>query len=83
MNCDQTAIVCNIRYQRFNPFMPNVFSHLYQLDEPISNVWLVGWNFSFYSNFKRNSCKQTVENQNRRCVFAASDLVLHCLLVSH
>ena len=38
--------------------------------------------FHFYSIFIRNFCKQTVENLIRRRVFAASDLVLHCLLMS-
>ena len=37
--------------------------------------------FSFYSNFKRTISKQTVENLIRRSV--ASDLVLHCLPMSH
>ena len=32
------------------PFMSNVFSHLYQLDESISNLVF----FHFYSIFKRN-----------------------------
>ena len=62
--------------------MPNAFSHLYQLDEFISNFRVVGWCFSF-SNFKRNFCLQTVENLIRHHIFAASDLVLHCLPVSH
>ena len=48
-----------------NPFMPNVFCHSYQLDKSISNFRVVGWYFSF-SNFKRNFCKQTVENLIRR-----------------
>ena len=48
------------------PFMSNVFSHPYQLDESISNFRVVGWYFSFYSNFKRNFCLQTVENLIRR-----------------
>ena len=34
-----------------NPFMPNVFSHLYQLDESISNFRVVGWYFSFILKF--------------------------------
>ena len=34
--------------------------------------------FHFYSNFNRTLCKQTVEN-----LIAASDLVLHCLPMSH
>ena len=56
--------------------MPNVFSHPYQLDESISNFWLLGGIFYFNSNFKRHFCKQTVKN-------LMSDLVLHCLPVSH
>ena len=39
--------------------------------------------FIFYSNFKRNFCKQTVENLIRRLNFAASNLVLHCMPMSH
>ena len=27
----------------FNPFIPNIFSHPYQLDESISNFRVVGW----------------------------------------
>ena len=50
---------------RFKPFMPNVISNLYQLDESISIFRIVGWYFSFYSSFKRNFCKQTVENLTR------------------
>ena len=46
--------------------MPNVFFHLYQLDDSVSNFRVVGWYFSFYSNFKRNFCKQTVENLIRQ-----------------
>ena len=42
--------------------MANVFSHRYQLDESITNLGLLGGIFHFYSNFKRNFCKQTVEN---------------------
>ena len=44
------------------PFMPNVFSHPYKLDESISNFRVVGWYFSFLFKFKRNFCKQAVEN---------------------
>ena len=43
----------------FNPFKLNVFYHLNQLDESISNFRVVG---HFYAKFKRNFCKQTVEN---------------------
>ena len=61
-----------------NPFMPYGFSHLYQLDESISNLGLFGGIFHFYSNFDRTFCKETVEN-----LIAASDPVLHCLPMSH
>ena len=47
--------------------MPNVFSHPYQVDESISNFRVVGGILHFYS-FKRNFCKQTVENPIRRRV---------------
>ena len=35
----------------FNPFMPNVFSHPYQLDEFIFYLMVVGWYFSFLFKF--------------------------------
>ena len=64
--------------------MPNVFSYPYQLGQSISILGLLGGSFYFYYNFKRNFCKQTVENLIRRRVLnAASDLVLHCLPMSH
>ena len=48
-------------------FMPNVFSHPYQLDESISNFRNVGWYFFyFHLNFGRHFCKQTVENPKMR-----------------
>ena len=52
----------------FNPFMPNVLSHPYQSDDSISNLGLLGGIFHFYSNFKRNVYKQTVESLIRRRV---------------
>ena len=51
-----------------NPFIPNVFSHPYQLDESISNFRVVGWYFSFLFKYNRNFSKQTVENLIRRRV---------------
>ena len=50
------------------PFIPNVFSPPYQFDNAISIFMVVGWYFHFYSNFKRNVCKQAVENLIRRRV---------------
>ena len=62
--------------------MQNVFPRPYQLDESISN-WtspfpILGLldGIQFYSNFKRNYCKQTVENLIRR-------RILHCLPMSN
>ena len=37
-----------VRFGWFNPFMPNVFSHPYQLDESISNFRVAGVYFSFF-----------------------------------
>ena len=51
-----------------NPLLPNGFSHLYQLDESISNFRALVGSFHFYSNFKRKFFKQTVENLIRRRV---------------
>ena len=50
-----------------NQFMPNVFSHPYQLDESFSNFRVIGWYFTFL-NFKRNFCNQIVEKLIRRRV---------------
>ena len=41
------------------------------MDESISILGLVGGIFPFYSNFKRNFCKQTVENLIRRRILFA------------
>ena len=48
------------------PFIPNGISQCYKLEQSISVLRDVGWYFSFYSNFKRNFCKQTVESVIRR-----------------
>ena len=54
---------------RLSPFMPNVFSHPYQLDVSISNFeFFCFFLFFFYSIFERNFYKQTVENLIRRRV---------------
>ena len=57
----------------FNPFMLNAFIHPYQLDGSISNFRFLGGIFHFYSNFKRNLCKQIDENLIRRHI-------LRCLI---
>ena len=61
-------------------------THLCRMELPTVMKWtspfpilgLLGGIFHFYSNFKRNFCKQTVKNLIRR-----RHLVLHCLPVSH
>ena len=58
------ALQCPI----FNPFKPNGISYSYPLDQSISVLRVVGWYFSFYSNFNRTFCKQTVETLIRRRV---------------
>ena len=60
----------------------NVFSHPYQLDETISNYRVVGGVLHFYS-FKRQLCKQNSGESYQTPRFAASDMVLHCLPMSH
>ena len=49
----------------------------------ISKFRAVGSYFSYYSNFKTNSCLQTAKNKIKRRVFALSDLVFHSLPMSH
>ena len=52
-----------------NPFMPNIISHPYLLDESIYNFRVAGWYFSFIQILKET--------------FAAYDLILQCLPMSH
>ena len=59
--------------------MPNGISHCCQLDQSISILRVVGWQFYFYSIFDGTLCKQT--DQTPR--FVASDLGLRCLHISH
>ena len=53
--CHQTRLVptYSATGYNFDPFIPNGFSHLNHLDEFISNFRVVGWYFSFFSNFDR------------------------------
>ena len=49
-----TTILINNVHERKGfvyPFMSNVFSHSYQLDESIFNVRVVGWHFTFLFKF--------------------------------
>ena len=51
-----------------NPFMPMVFPPSINWTSQFPILGLLGGVFHFYSNFKRNFCKQTVENLIRGCV---------------
>ena len=63
--------------------MSNVFSHPYQLDESISNFRVVGWYFSFLFNYLKKLLFANSGEPGQTPHFAASDLVLHCLSMSH
>ena len=52
-------------YER--PFKPNVLSYPCQYDEPVSKFRGVGGFFSFFPNFNRICCKQTMKILIRRC----------------
>ena len=52
------------------------------IGQVLFNFRVVGWYCSFFSYFKRNLCLQTVDNLIKRLA-ASSDLVLHCLSMSH
>ena len=67
----------------FSPFMPNGLSHLYQLDEFISNFRFVEWYFSFVFKFLKKLLFANGGEPYQTPRFAASGLVLHCLLMSH
>ena len=67
------VLITHVQKLHFNPFILNVFSHPYQLDKSVSVLRVVGWYFSFYSNFKGNFCKQTVKILIRRHI-------LQCLI---
>ena len=63
--------------------MPNGFSHLYQLDEFISNFRVLGWYFSVLFKFKKKLLFANSGEPDQTPRFVASDLVLHYLPMSH
>ena len=63
--------------------MPNLFSHPFQMDESISNLRVVGWYFSFLFKFKKKFLQATSREPDQMPSIVASDLVLHCLPMSH
>ena len=66
-----------------NPFLQNVFSLSYQLDEFISNFRVVGRYYSFLFKFRNKLLQANSGKPDQTPHFAASDLVLHCLPMSH
>ena len=63
-------------YPSINPFMPMYFPIPINWTSPIPILRLLGGSFHLYSNFKRNFCKQTVENLIRRTFLRC--LILFC-----
>ena len=68
----------HLELSKLNPFKPNRVSHCYQLEQSIFVSIDVGWYFSFYSNFNRTFCKQTVETMIRRRILW--HLVWNCIV---
>ena len=65
------ALIEMCLYNIFLEIQPQILTYLSRMDFPTlirrtSPFLFVGWYFYFYSNFKRNFCKQTVENLIRR-----------------
>ena len=63
-----------------NPFIPNEYFHPYQLDESIS---IFGMFFPFLFEFLKTLLYANSGEPDQTPRFAASDMVLHCLLMSH
>ena len=64
--------------------MANVFSHPYQMNESISNFRVVGLYFSFlFKFFLKKNLFANSEEPDQIPRFEVSDLVLHCLPMSH
>ena len=76
------ATITDYQLENINPFKPNGISQCYQLDHSISVFRVVGQYFSFFSNFKRNLFANSGE-PDQTPHFVASDLVFHCLPMSH
>ena len=73
----------NTKTEFINPFKLNVISHCYQLDESISNFWVDDWYFSFLFIFQLKLLFANSGEPDQTPHFAAFDLVLHCLPMSH
>ena len=61
----------------------NLLSHPYHLNKSISNFRVVEWYFSFLFKFKKNILLANYGDPHQMLQFAASDLYLHCLPMSH
>ena len=80
------VLLANEHWQlMFNPFMPNGLSHLYQLDQSISNYMGVGCFFFIFSlsKFQLKILLANSEDPIQTLHYAVSDLNLHCLSMSH
>ena len=62
--CKRSRVCDSSMCALVNPFMSNVFSHPYQLDESIFNCRILGGIFLFLK-FKRHFCKQKGKNPIR------------------
>ena len=69
-----------IQFLMINPFMPNEFSHLYQLDEFIYNFRVVGW---YFLKFLFNLFYVYSGEPDQMLCYAAFDLGLPCVPMSH
>ena len=79
-NGNKNVVCCKYFWLGLNPFnMPNVFSHPYQLEE--SSCWVVF--FIFIHILKESSVRSKQSRTWSDVAFVTSDLVLHCLPMSH
>ena len=65
------------KYGFYYPIRPNGIPHSYQLDQSISILRVVGWNFFTFIQNLIEHCQQTVENLIRRCILQC----LHCFFL--
>ena len=63
--------------------MPNGISNCYELDKSISTLRVIGWYFSFLFKFLKKLLFTNSGGPDQTPRFAASDLTLYCLPMSH
>ena len=79
----QYPCIQRVKIKFLNPFMPNVFSNPYQLDNSISNSRVVRWCFSVSFKILKKLLQANRREPDQTPLFVASDLVLYCLPMSH